>query len=247
MLNLEQNLERQQKSDPLSTAPDAKDNLSNVMHTDYMRAKQELQLKRAELKDWSDILRPKHPRIVALNEDIARREKLLEIFKDQSKEQIESRRERISMEITNLDREIKELDVRSLDLSTKLSQYDRVRANKQSIQNLRDNLQRAMQSLGVEKDINPDSVTPLERASIALPTRASLVKALIIGAAVGLFAGGLLLFGLDRLDDRPASFTDVQDMFDEQVMGQIPLEAGSGKEGLKPLTADEERHAFLEA
>jgi len=249
MLNLEQNLERQQKGDALGNAGDAKDNApANVLHTDYLRAKQELQLKRVELKEWSETLRPKHSRIIALNEEITRREKLLDIFKDQGKEQIESRRERISLEITNLDSDIKELDIRSLDLSTKLSQYERIRANKLSVQNLRDNLQRAMQSLGVEKDINPDTVTPLERASVAVPARGNLVKSLIIGAVVGLIAGVVLLLGLDRLDDRPASFTDVQDMFDEAIMGQIPLEPFTiGKEGVRLLQADDTRHAFLEA
>ncbi len=32
------------------------------------------------MQEWSEDLKPTHPRIIALNDDITRREKLLEIF-----------------------------------------------------------------------------------------------------------------------------------------------------------------------
>ena len=251
MLTLEQNLERQQNKDSLPTAGTDRESGNtpiNVLNSDYLRAKQDLQLRRAELQEWSDTLRPKHPRIIALTEDIARRENLLRIFRDQGKEQLASRSDGLSLMITNLLREIKELDVRSLDLSTKLSQYDRIRANKQSVQILRDNLQRAIQSLGVEKDINPETVTTLEHASPAWPASGSIVKTLIVAAVLGLLAGGLVLGVMDRLDDRPSSFADLQDLFDEPVMGQIPLESSlRGKDGVSVLQANDSRHGFLEA
>lgn len=249
MLTLEQTLERQQKRD---NTPESKDLTSlppNFLSSDYLRARQELQMRKAELQDWSTILRPKHPRMIALSEEISRRENLLRIFKDQTNEQLQSQRESISLQITNLEREIKELDVRSMDLSTKLAQYERIVASKLSVQTLRDNLQRAMQSIGVEKEINPDTVTMLDRATPAIPARGSLVKALVIAAVLGLLAGMGLLLLVDRLDDRPTSFTDLQDSFDEPVMGQIPLEAAGSnqKQGLPLLHSEDERHAFLEA
>src|SRR5205814_1636923 len=120
-----------------------------------------------------------------------------------------SRRESLSLQITNLVREIKELESRSVDLSTKLAEYDRILANKQSIQTLRDNLQKALQSLQVERDINQDTVTTLERASASRSAKGSMIKALILGGALGLGAGLVLLFLVDRLDDRPNSFTDL--------------------------------------
>jgi capsular exopolysaccharide synthesis family protein len=251
MLSLEQNLERQQKNDAVPSTGDDKDLTStpaNVLHTDYLREKQQLQLKKVELKEWSDILRPKHPRMIALNEEIARREKLLEIFKDQGKEQIESRRDAIALQITNLDQEIKAMDRASLDLTSKLSLYEGIRTKKLGIQKLRDDLQRALQSVGVEKDIDPGTVNILEPARPAIPAQMNLVKAFILAAALGLLGGLGLLVVADRLDDRPTSFTDLQDMFDEPVLGQIPLEFGkNGKPGVELLQAEDERHAFLEA
>ncbi len=250
MLSVEQNLE-QNRNDPGFPAGDATGTGRNpliVLQDDYRRAQQELQMRKAELQDWSTTLRPKHPRIIALSEEIGRREKLLSIVKDLGRDQLARARDALSLQITNLEREVKELDVRSLDLSGKLSQYERIRANKQNIQSLHDNLQRAMQSLGVEKEVNPDTVTPLERASVAIPAAGSPVKILIRAAAAGLLAGLALLFIVDRLDDRPTSFTDLQDSFDEEVMGQIPLDATKGsRRGVGLLQPDDERHAFLEA
>lgn len=246
MLSLEQNLEGGAKPDAEITNPGRTPLV--VLQDDYRRDQQQLQLKRAELQEWSAILKPKHPRIIALNEEIARREKMLMIIKDLGRDQLGRARDALSLQITNLEREVKELDVRSLDLSTKLSQYERIQANKKNIQNLHDNLQRAVQSLGVEKEVTPDTVTTLDRATPALPARGSIVKSLIRAAVLGLAAGLFLLFIVDRLDDRPTSFTDLQDTFDELVLGQIPLETGkAARNGVGLLRADDDRHAFLEA
>ncbi len=249
LLTVEQNLDREKQRATLPGAQDLTGTAASLMNNDFFRARQELLLKKAELQEWLEILKPKHPRMIALNEDIARRENLLAILKDQSKEQLESRRESLSLQITNLIRENKEFELRSLGLSTKLSEYDRLLANKQNIQNLRDNLQRAMQSLGVEKDINPDTVTTLERASPARSAKGSTLKALILAGVLGLAAGLLGLFLVDRLDDRPTSFTDLHDLFDEQVMAQIPFDAAPRKRigGTPLLKEGDDRHMFLEA
>src|SRR5207247_597149 len=86
---------------------------------------------------------------------------------DQNREQLENRRNSISIQIANLEREIKEWEVKSLDVSKKMAEYERIRANKQRVQTLYDRLLAAMQTLGVDKDINQESVTVLERASAA--------------------------------------------------------------------------------
>lgn len=247
LLTLDQNLERQQQRE--TTPGDLTSLPANVFSSDYLRARQELQLRKAELKEWSEILRPKHPRMLALTEEIVRRESILRIFQEQSAEQLAHQRESLSLQITNLEREIKDLDVRSLDLSSKLAQYERLVANQQNLQNLRDNLQRAIQSIGVEKEINPDTVTTLDRASPAVSAHGSLVQAYLLAAVLGLLASLGVLLLVDRLDDRPASFTDLQDMFDEPVLGQIPFEPARPAErnGLPLLHPDDDRHAFLEA
>jgi len=53
---------------------------------------------------------------------------------------------------------------------------------------------------------------------------------------------------LDRLDDRLTSFAELQDLFDEPVLGQIPKErAPFRSRELKLLEPDDPRHSFVEA
>ena len=52
---------------------------------------------------------------------------------------------------------------------------------------------------------------------------------------VGLALGLAVLFLLDRLDDRVNSFTELQEFFDENVLGQIPNESSLATGGEVPL------------
>ena len=251
MLNLDQNLERQQKQDTLRDAADDKSADSarvKFLNPDYLKAKQEIQLKKAELLEWSEFLKAKHPRMIALNEEVTRREKLLEIFKQQSVEQLENRRNSLDLEIQTLEEDYKKWEAASLEVSKKMAAYDRLRANKQRVQDQYNRLLGAMQTLGVDKDINAESVTVLEKASPGLPARGNPAKALIIAGVIGLLAGVGFLLLVDRFDDRPASFTDLQDSFDEPVLGQIPLQYTNAKLGdIQLIQPDDARHAFVES
>ena len=247
LLTLDQNIERQQKDYATGSGnnPSTPDNL---LHSDYLRARQEIQLKKNELKEWSEVRKPKHPLMVALSEDIARREKLLEFYKEQSKEQLSSRRDRIGLEITNLVREVRELETKSLDISKKMADYERIRSGKQRAQQLYEKLLESMQALSVDKDINPESINVLERARPAIEAHSNTARALIIGGVLGLLAGIGLLLVVDRFDDRPVSFTDLTDMFDEPVLGQIPLEKpGDRRKGIPVIQEGDNRHALVEA
>lgn len=251
LLDLDQNLERQAKTDAAETTAQRTADASvlpQAFNTGYLKAKQDIQLMKAELREWSAYLKPKHPKIIKLTEEIDRQERLLEIFRQQSLEQIENRRTSVGLQITNLDREIKEWEVKSLDISRKMAEYERIRANKARVQSLYDRLLAAMQTLGVDKDISQESVAVMQRASPPQPAEVGAVKGLIIAAALGLLVSVGILLILERFDDRATTFTDLQDMFDEPVLGQIPLvKTGDRNTGVALLQPDDDRHAFFEA
>ena len=65
---------------------------------------------------------------------------------------------------------------------------------------------------------------------------------------MGLLAGVGLLMLLDRLDDRISSFTELQELFDESVLGQVPREGSvSAKKQTCLIEPEDHRHAFVEA
>ena len=252
-LSLEQNLERQQKRGAAGGANDSSgvsDSLSTLIgaDADFLKIRQEIQLLKAEQTELSEFLRPKHPKMIELQDKLAQKEKLLEIFKEQSREQLTNRQGSIEIQIAALKKGISEWESRSLDASRKMAEYQKIKANNTRVQGLYDRLQATMQSLTTDKDISPESVTILERASPAIPDTDSAVVSLLIAAGVGLLLSLGLLLLLDRFDDRITSFTDLQDIFDETVLCQVPREIILNANGrLDLIHPQDDRHAFAEA
>src|SRR6195256_5721243 len=85
----------------------------------------------------------------------------------------------------------------------------------------------------------------MEMASPPTSVRPGLIKSLLIGLGCGALAGIAILFLLDRIDDRMASFSEFQHHFSENVLGQIPKEKAKGKVTL--LQPDDARHVFAES
>ncbi len=257
MLTLDQNLERrQQAGTPLPAAEEligqnttgGANAVNEAGKSDYFRAKQQLLLLKAEVEDLGQYLKPKHPKMVLLREEIARRERLLGIFRQQSKEQLESWKSSLDLQLQNLEKDVREADARCLDVSRKTAEYERLKTDAQRTQQLYDRLLATMQTLDVNKQISPESVNVLERASPALPDRGILINRLIIGGVAGLFLSFLILMLIDRLDDRMNSFIELQELFTEPVLAQIPREATLGTKGGTVLIGPEDtRHSFVES
>lgn len=251
-LTLDQNLERQpQLTGTLPGNGDTKDaSNQNVERTDadYLKAKQDILLLKAEMSDLSQFLKPKHPKMIALNEEIARRERLLDIYRQQSAEELETRKESLKLQIENTEKDVSESDAKNLEISRKYAEYQRIKANSQRIQALYDRLLQTMQTLDVNKEISPESVTIMEKASTAVPDRIKTNKQIFIGLLAGVALSVLTLMILNRLDDTMNSFTELQELFDEPVLGQVPKERTVGKKGeVKLIDPMDERHAFIEA
>jgi capsular exopolysaccharide synthesis family protein len=245
LLTLEQNLERKQIG-AVGNAESATRALE--ADTEYLRAKQQIQMLKAEQTQLAEYLRPKHPKMVALTEDITRREKLLTILRQQSQEQLESRRSSLTLQLENLEQQFKEWEAKSLDVSKRMAEYQKIRSNNQRIQGLYDRLLATMQTVGVNKDISPESVTIMQPATSALASVNSMAKSLLIALVLGLAVGVGILLLLDRLDDRMNSFSELEDHFDEPMLGQIPKDrSASAKTSSKLLQPQDERHAFVEA
>lgn len=215
----------------------------------YLRAKQQLLLLKAEQADLAQYLRPKHPKMIALAEEINRRERLLEIYRQQGIEQIESRRNSLHFQLQNLQREAEEWNAKALEVNWKMAEYQRIKGNIQRIQALYDRLLATMQTLDVNKEITPESVTILEDASPAESARPGLIKQLALASLAGLALGGLMILLLEQLDDRIRSYSELTQLFTEPTLVQIPKHkhrrSRSGTADL--IQPDDPRHTFVEA
>ncbi|MEN3369400.1 MAG: polysaccharide biosynthesis transport protein [Verrucomicrobiota bacterium] len=255
LLDLDQNLDRSQgKNDgtnpPSTQASDEKAAgmaFSDVgPEADYLKAKQNAQLLKAERETLSKDLRPKHPKIIKLNDEITKQEKLIDLFRQDTVEKLDTRRKSIGKQMENLQTNIKEWEAKSLDLSQRLAQFTRIKGKAERLKLLYDRLTNNLKDINVSQSVDSgDQISIMEMAGAPISVRPGLLKSLLIGLGCGALAGIGILLLLDRIDDRMASFGEFQHQFSENVLGQIPKEKTKGRVTL--LQADDARHVFAES
>jgi polysaccharide biosynthesis transport protein len=254
LLDLDQNLDRTQKTRPdASAGAQPADDQSGGMpfsdvgpEADYLKAKQALQLLKAEKDTLSKDLRPKHPKIIKLNDEIAKSENLIKLYRADTVEKLETRRKSIGKQMENLQSNIKEWESKALDLSQRLAQFNRVKGKVDRLKTLYDRLTNNLKEVNVSQSVDGgDQISIMEMASPPISVRPGLLKSLLIGLGCGALAGIGILLLLDRIDDRMASFGEFQHQFSENVLGQIPKEKTKGRITL--LQPDDARHVFAES
>lgn len=215
---------------------------------EYLKAKQHVAILEQQKKEMSLYLRPQHPKMIALQEDIDRQKSLLEIFRSQTQEQLASKQHALDLQIQNLDGQIEQWTGRALEISKKMSDYTAIKEKIQRLQSMYDGLLTSKHTVDVEKEINPESVTILQPATPAVLVARDTFKQLLIAGLLGLAFGSLVLVVLRRLDDRPHSMVEMHDLFAETVLGQIPQVQAKGKKRSIPiLSEDDDRHGLAEA
>jgi capsular exopolysaccharide synthesis family protein len=252
-LDLDQNLDRGQNNPKPEASPSASASEQEGMpfsdvgpEGDYLKAKQAVQLLKAERDTLSKDLRPRHPKILKLNDEINKQEKLIELFRADAVEKLETRRKSIGKQMENLRGNIKEWEAKALDLSQRLAQFNRIKGKVDRTKQLYDKLTTDLKSVDVSQVVDTgDQISIMEMASAPVSVRPGLLKSLALGFGCGALAGFGILLLLDRIDDRMASFSEFQRHFTENVLGQIPKEKGKGSVSL--LKADDPRHVFAES
>ena len=244
-LNVDQNVERRQAAptdESISLVQGAVTGQSGPLG-DYMKAKQQIALLRARVADFSQYLKPKHPIIVALNGQITLEERLIDAYREQSKSELAAQQESYRIQIENTKSQIKEWQVKALDLSERIAKYDKIKGKYDRSKDLYDRLLTSLQSVDVNKNIDQDVVTVLEKASspeaIKLGMPSVFGGALLIGVLVGF---GILVLH-DQIDDKLKSTRSFQDHFAEPIIGRVSQEPSPGE----VLAAEDSRHAFAES
>src|SRR5437870_3278757 len=250
LLDLDQNLDRAQNKTEAASGQGS-DNQGMPFtdvgpEGDYLKAKQQIQLLKAERETLAKDLRPSHPKILKLNDEITKQDKLIQLFRADALEKLKTRRESIGKQMENLQTNIKEWEAKALDLSQRLAQFNRVKGKVDRLKTLYDRLTNNLKEVDVSQVVDTgDQVSIMEPATPPVSVRPGLIKSLLIGLGVGLLAGVAILILLDRIDDRMASFSEFQHHFSENVLGQIPKDKTKG--GVSLLEPEDARHVFAES
>jgi polysaccharide biosynthesis transport protein len=212
---------------------------------EYLKAKQQVQILQAEKQRHAKYMRPQHPLMVQLDSQIAEQQRLITLFRDQSEAGLVTRRESIRLQIENLQTSIKEWQAKALDLTQRMSEFNRLKDRVDRTKALSDRLTASIQSVDVNSNLQEDVVSVLETASAASATKLDIAKAYALGAATGLFAGLGIIFVIDFMDDRIGSALEWEGRFPEQIIVQVPEESAKGR--LNLLEMDDSHRVFTES
>src|SRR5262245_22467417 len=131
LVSPEENLEKQAEAANRSLRRTLGDTALAAASTqkDYFTARQQRDLKKLEEKELSESLREEHPTMIKLKEEITRLEGLMNIYREQSQEQLEAARETLRLKIRAVEEAIKNWEPRVVDANERLVQYRRSRMN----------------------------------------------------------------------------------------------------------------------
>src|SRR4029077_10903133 len=135
-----------------------------------------VQLLKAERDTLAKDLRPKHPKIINLNEDIAKQEKLIDLFRADTVEKFETRSNTTGKQMENLQANIKEWEAKALDLSQRLAQFNRVKGKVDRLKVLYDRLTNNLKEVDVSQVVDSgDQVSVMEMATPPVSVRPGLL------------------------------------------------------------------------
>src|SRR5437899_563147 len=191
LLDLDQNLDRAQIKTESSPAGEASEERGLPFadvgpESDYLKAKQQVQLLKAERDTLAKDLRPKHPKILKLNDEVTKEERLIELYRQDTLERLETRRKSIGKQMENLQSNIKEWEAKALDLSQRLAQFNRVKGKVDRLKTLYDRLTNNLKEIDVSQVVDSgDQVAVMENASPPMSVRPGLVRGLLLGLGCG--------------------------------------------------------------
>ena len=249
LMNIDQTLERQAQGVEGTPTKDGSGSAALIEgpQSEFIQTKRQLQRSKARLEQMSKYLRPKHPKILALKDDITRNERKLEIVRQQSQEAVLERRQAIQLQISNLEKIVAESETKALEVGRKMAEFEKMKTERDRQKQMYDSLLGTVQNVNVSQDVSQFDVNILEQATVAISIKPGFARSLLLGLGVGLILSGGLLFLLDRFNDRVATVVELTEHFTEPIYGQVPEEAPDADGRLPLLNPQDTRHVYAES
>jgi len=234
-------------ADALSRSDSASSSSSSA-GADRQLAYKQLQILEMERDRLSKYFRPKHPEMVRLDRDLENSRKLVELYRNQSLEQLDASRQATKMKMASVQASIKEWEGKVVAENGLIAEAERLKSDVTRTQSLYDRLQTLLQNVDISRNIEQETTAILEPASPA--ARSYRTESIILGLALfaGLALGLGIVFLVERCDDRLLSVVEVNAKLTDNIIGQVPeLPWGLRKGPLPLLEQGDERHMYVES
>lgn len=219
-----------------------------AMPEDLQVAMRERDLLLAQQERLGRNLRPKHPRMVKISEDLKRLDGIIQVHRRQNQQYVGSSLQALLLKTQSVRESITNWESKVVEANTRISEADQLRLTVQRRQAAFERLNLLVQNVGISRNIEQDTMAVLEPAE---PSERSYRMALIIAAAAAVSG---LLFGLAILalvafrDDRFDSHAELNDNLGGGIVGHLPEVKKLPKGQRMPLLeANDNRYMFAEA
>jgi capsular exopolysaccharide synthesis family protein len=208
---------------------------------------QDLELLKIQRERLSKYLKPKHPKMVKLDADIERGEKLEEVFRRQDASQLTAEREANKMKIDTILASIKEWEAKVVEANLRIAEAERLKLNVERIQSVYDRLVLLVQNVGISRNIDQEALAILEPASSPKRSYTDETTGLMLAVLGGLAAGLGIVVLIAGRDDRFTSVSEVNSTLGDSVLGLLP-EVDQNGESIGPLLEiNDTRHMYAES
>lgn len=182
----------------------------------------ELEMLKIQREKLSRHLRPKHPKIVKLDGDIARGEKLMEIFRRQKREQLEASQQATQLRIDTVQASIREWEGKVEKANASMAEAEILKLKVQRVQSVYDRLMLLVQNVGLSRNIDQENLSILEHASPAERSYRFEIAILALAGVGGLGLGLGIILLIALRDDRFMSLAEVVEKLGDHIVGQVP-------------------------
>ena len=178
--------------------------------------------------------KPKHPRIVKIDTEIAKLGKLIEVLSQESERSLARSASELRSELATVDQAVLEWEKKAVDASRTEAEYEKIQESLTRLRDLYTRLVNSLQNEDVSKDVTIDIVRIMEPASDSRPVKRSVEDATYKGAMLGLLCGAGALMGLVKLDNRAFSASEISRCTKTSAWIEIP-EVGDAELEYDPL------------
>ena len=219
----------------------------SAISTGFQTAFQQVGVLKLQREKLSKYLRPKHPKIVKLDEEIEQSENLLELYGTQNREQLVATRQSLKMKSDTVQASIKAWQAKVVEANALIAEADHLKLNVSRTQSLYDRLVALLQNVDISRNTDQDTVAIMESASPAERTYTRETSVLALAVAGGLVVGlGIIVLVAIR-DDRFCSVVEVNASLGNAVVGLLPEMTAAERTPLTLLAPNDPRYMFAES
>jgi capsular exopolysaccharide synthesis family protein len=233
--------------DPVDLMKDLGSASQSAANNGRLTPYQEVEMLKIQREKLSKYRRPKHPKIVALDEQIARGEKLIELFRSQNHDQLVASQEAVKMKMASVLASIKDWEGKVMEANSRIAEAERLKLNVTRAQSLYDRLANLLQSVDITRNTDLETLAILQPASSAIRTYKQIIMAVALAIFGGLGLGAGIVFLIEKRDDRFTSVVEVNSTLGDAIVGMLPEVPHKRKEPMRLLELDDPRHGYAES